>query len=211
MSDRWRKWCRELQNAGVLFDYIDPESRPYCSQWSWWVNNGKMEEYEIQEQSIPDVIKDWRTWVKKWQERGILFARDGNIFDDSDGNQELAQEKSQIKIPKQPIPEKFLQENTEMDENKSEEVTLKITVSDDVDSIRFVSCISGKGFHNLAGPAKYEYKKVNGEWVEDTRNYCVNSVWTTKEKFEQMLNPPKEYTLAQIEELLGHPVKIIEG
>ena len=55
--------------------------------------------------------------------------------------------------------------------------------------------------HREDGPA-VEHSDGSKEWYLNGKNY-------TEEEYKAKLNPTKEYSIEQLEKLLGHPVKII--
>lgn len=48
------------------------------------------------------------------------------------------------------------------------------------------------------------------EWADGTKVWFLNDAEYTEEDFLNKTNPVKEYTVAELEKLLGHPVKIIK-
>ncbi len=65
-----------------------------------------------------------------------------------------------------------------------------------------VWCQNGK-YHRLDGPA-IEYANGDKYWYIDDVEY-------TKEEFNAKINPVKDFTLAEISELLGFEVKIVKS
>lgn len=48
------------------------------------------------------------------------------------------------------------------------------------------------------------------EWANGTRWYYLNGRNLTKQEFDARMNPVKELTVAEIEKLLGYPVKVVK-
>ena len=62
--------------------------------------------------------------------------------------------------------------------------------------------LNGK-YHREDGPAI--------EWSDGSKSWYMNDQEYSEEEFLKKTNPIKEYTVADLEKLLGHPVKIIKG
>lgn len=78
--------------------------------------------------------------------------------------------------------------------------TYKVTV-DDEGSTRWYN--EKDQLHRENGPAV--------EWVDGHKEWWVNGKKLTEEEFLKATQPIKELTVAQLEELLGHRVKIVKG
>ena len=61
--------------------------------------------------------------------------------------------------------------------------------------------LNGK-MHREDGPAI--------ECADGTKYWCLNDTWMTEEEHQSATNPVKELTVAEIEALLGHKVKIVK-
>lgn len=61
--------------------------------------------------------------------------------------------------------------------------------------------LNGK-LHREDGPAL--------EYADGTKHWFLNGEEYTKEEFKKKTAPVKEYTVADLEKLLGHPVKIVK-
>jgi hypothetical protein len=48
------------------------------------------------------------------------------------------------------------------------------------------------------------------EYVDGTKHWFLNGIEYTEAKFKSKMAPAKEYTVAELEKLLGHPVKIVK-
>ena len=48
------------------------------------------------------------------------------------------------------------------------------------------------------------------EWADGTKFWYLNGIKMTEEEHQQQTNPAKELTVAEIEALLGHKVKIVK-
>ena len=48
------------------------------------------------------------------------------------------------------------------------------------------------------------------EWADGTKFWYLNGIKMTEEEHQQQTNPAKEYSVAQIEALLGHKVKVVK-
>lgn len=57
-------------------------------------------------------------------------------------------------------------------------------------------------FHRVDGPAIV--------YPDGSECYYLNDILMTKEEYEAATNPAKELTVAEIEKLLGHKVKIVK-
>jgi len=57
-------------------------------------------------------------------------------------------------------------------------------------------------WHRIDGPARI--------WPNGDEEYWIDGVRYTKEEFLAKTNPVKELTVADIEKLLGYPVKIVK-
>ena len=55
--------------------------------------------------------------------------------------------------------------------------------------------------HRLDGPAIIDPNKVEDYWID--------GVYYTKKEFKKKTRPVKELTVAEVEKLLGYPVKIV--
>jgi len=62
--------------------------------------------------------------------------------------------------------------------------------------------LNGK-LHREDGPA-VEYANGDKDWY-------LNDIWMTEEEHQSATNPAKELTVAEIEKLLGHKVKVVKG
>jgi hypothetical protein len=60
--------------------------------------------------------------------------------------------------------------------------------------------LNGK-LHREDGPA--------GEYADGSKWWYLNGVYHTEAEFLKKTSPAKEYTVADLEKLLGHPVKIV--
>ena len=58
-------------------------------------------------------------------------------------------------------------------------------------------------YHREDGPAI--------EFVSGTKVWFLNGTQYTEAEFLKKINPPKELTVAELETLLGYPVKVIKG
>ena len=56
--------------------------------------------------------------------------------------------------------------------------------------------------HREDGPAR--------EYANGTKFWCLNDKLLTQEEHQKRMNPAKELTVAEIEKLLGHRVKIVK-
>ena len=61
--------------------------------------------------------------------------------------------------------------------------------------------LNGK-FHRMDGPAI--------EWANGGKFWYIHGKQLTEQEFLKATNPAKELTVAEIEDLLGYPVKIVE-
>ena len=61
--------------------------------------------------------------------------------------------------------------------------------------------LNGK-LHREDGPAV--------EYADGDKYWCLNDTWMTEEEHQQQTNPVKELTVAEIEALLGHKVKVVK-
>jgi len=57
--------------------------------------------------------------------------------------------------------------------------------------------------HRLDGPA---IECLNGE-----QSWFIEGVEYTEVEFNQKINPPKEMSVAELEKILGYPIKIVKG
>ena len=48
------------------------------------------------------------------------------------------------------------------------------------------------------------------EWPDGTKFWCLNGKLLTQEEHRSATNPAKELTVAEIEVLLGHKVKVVK-
>lgn len=48
------------------------------------------------------------------------------------------------------------------------------------------------------------------EYVDDSKEWWLNGEKLTEAEFNARMNPAKELTLAEIEKLLGYPVKVVK-
>ena len=48
------------------------------------------------------------------------------------------------------------------------------------------------------------------EWADGTKSWFLNGEYLTQEEHQSATNPAKELTVAEIEKLLGHQVKIVK-
>ena len=48
------------------------------------------------------------------------------------------------------------------------------------------------------------------ECADGTKYWYLNDTWMTEEEHQQQTNPAKELTVAEIEKLLGHKVKVVK-
>ena len=48
------------------------------------------------------------------------------------------------------------------------------------------------------------------EWPDGTKFWCLNGKLLTQEEHQSATNPTKELTVAEIEVLLGHKVKVVK-
>ena len=58
-----------------------------------------------------------------------------------------------------------------------------------------------------------EYHREDGpavEWADGTKFWYLNGKYLTQEEHQSATNPAKELTVAEIEKLLGHKVKIVK-
>jgi hypothetical protein len=49
------------------------------------------------------------------------------------------------------------------------------------------------------------------EWADGTKYWYLIDREYSEEKFKKKIAPVKEYTVADLERLLGHPLKVIKG
>ena len=49
------------------------------------------------------------------------------------------------------------------------------------------------------------------EWANGTKSWFLNDIGMTEEEHQQQTNPAKELTVAEIEKLLRHKVKVVNG
>ena len=49
------------------------------------------------------------------------------------------------------------------------------------------------------------------EWADGTKYWYLNGQKYSEEEFLEKTSPVKEYTVAELENLLGHPIKVIKG
>ena len=49
------------------------------------------------------------------------------------------------------------------------------------------------------------------DFVDGTKLWYLNGIEYTEAEFKAKMAPVKEYTVAELEKLLGHPVKIVKG
>lgn len=47
------------------------------------------------------------------------------------------------------------------------------------------------------------------EWSDGIKQWFLNDVEYTEEEFKKKISPAKEYTVAELEKLLGHPIKVV--
>ena len=58
-----------------------------------------------------------------------------------------------------------------------------------------------------------EYHREDGpavEWADGTKFWYLNGKYLTQEEHQSATNPTKELTVAEVEKLLGHRVKIVK-
>ena len=48
------------------------------------------------------------------------------------------------------------------------------------------------------------------EWADGSKSWYLNDKYLTQEEHQKRMNPVKELTVAQIEALLGHKVKVVK-
>ena len=48
------------------------------------------------------------------------------------------------------------------------------------------------------------------EYADGSKYWYLNDTWMTEEEHQQQTNPAKELTVAEIEALLGHKVKVVK-
>lgn len=58
-------------------------------------------------------------------------------------------------------------------------------------------------YHREDGPAI--------EWADGSKFWYLNGQRLTKKEFNQRTQPHKEMTIAQLEKVLGHKIKIVKG
>ena len=49
------------------------------------------------------------------------------------------------------------------------------------------------------------------EYANGDKDWYLNDIWMTEEEHQSATNPAKELTVAEIEKLLGHKVKVVKG
>jgi hypothetical protein len=49
------------------------------------------------------------------------------------------------------------------------------------------------------------------EWAGGSKSWFLNGEEYSEENFRKKTSPVKEYTVAELEKLLGHPLKVIKG
>ena len=83
----------------------------------------------------------------------------------------------------------------------------KVTV-DTTGTIRFYKPNSNE-LHRIDGPA-VEYANDDKSWYRITPEYWIDGKQLSEEQFKKKTAPAKEMTIAEIEALLGHSVKIVK-